>query len=294
MIKWIKSVLETYRKGKKFDELEDKKDDLKTDVDRLENREEELEGKLQKALNEAKKAEEAIQEARKKIRELRDEDKAPDPDTLKAYYMMKYEQNDWEYPIRGDGTDIPVSYAFNHSNKEIVTDYAKQTKDRHDLSNENTPTELMTALYEDTVKEWDWDYELDKEHFGKIEYWQAPDKSLKDMTGDCDDKTLAMIVVARRLLELCGHGESKWRIRLAAGRTLSGGHAYSVWLAEDCEWYVMESTMDARGSLTRVWLETPIRNQNFYKEFYGFATPEQTWRGDLDVVEPYEDGVKQP
>jgi len=109
------------------------------------------------------------------------------------------------------------------------------------------------------------------------------------LTHNCDDLSVLMHWVLRKVLELSGFEEAKWRVRFVASRTLSGGHAYNIWLAEDCEWYVMESTMDMEGSLEKTWLETPLRENNFYYDFYGFATPTQTWRGGLDVVEPYED-----
>jgi len=162
------------------------------------------------------------------------------------------------------------------------------------LRNKNNPTQVADYFYRYVDSNWEWDYTRDSEKFGRIEYWQAPDKSAHGREGDCDDLTLLMHVVLRRVLEMSGMEDSVWRVRLAASRTLSGGHAYNIWLAEDCEWYVMESTMDMDGSLERTWLETPLRQNNFYYDFYGFATPEQTWRGDLDSVQPADDEVKAP
>jgi hypothetical protein len=97
-----------------------------------------------------------------------------------------------------------------------------------------------------------------------------------------------MHAVIKQALVSLGKEEHAWRIRLTASRTLTEPHAYNVWLGDSGEWYVIESTLDREGSYERAWRNTPIRHNNFYYDFFGFATVDQTWGGDMDAFEPHE------
>jgi len=176
----------------------------------------------------------------------------------------------------------------------LIVDFARKLVQKGSLRSKNNPTQIATFVYSYFEEEFEFDYTVDREQFGKIEYWEQADKTLETREGDCDDLALVMHLVLREVLRQTGFGDHVWRIRFTASRTLSGGHAYNIWLGEDLEWYVMESTMDQEGSFHRTWLETPLRHNNFYHSFYGFATPEQTWRGDLDSVQPADDDIKRP
>lgn len=281
----IGHIIKVYRLGKKYHNMKEEKE---RKIKELERKKTILSNKLDEVEDKLTNVEKSYKEAKKAIEDFKDKGELPSPNSLKEHYMYKYEQSPWTYDAKGEGR-MEVSRTLRYDNEEIIREYARETKERHDLTSDNTPDEIMTKLYEDSIREWDWDYETDKEHFGMIEYWQDADKSLKDMTGDCDDKAIAMYCVAELLFEMLGKGDNFWRLRFTAGRTLSGGHAFCVWLSDDLQWYVVESTMDAEGSYRRAWLEAAIKNQNFYSEFYGFATKYRTWRGDLDVMEPHED-----
>jgi len=279
---FIKRIWHTYQNGKKYDEKVAELQQLNDKYEALQKENEELDSQLEKTKS-------ALQEARASIKQLKKDDAStPNPEDLKNFFMYPDEQNDWAYPVRG-GARIPVTHAFSVADDSGIVDEAQKVVAKGGLRRKNNPTQIADYFYRYVENNWDWDYTTDRKNFGKIEYWMAPDDALEEMEGDCDDKALAMHMVLRQVLKEAGFGNSVWRIRFAASRTLAGGHAYNIWLGEDCEWYVMESTMDAEGSRAKTWGNTPLRENNFYYDFYGFATPEQTWRGDLDVVEPYED-----
>ena len=89
-----------------------------------------------------------------------------------------------------------------------------------------------------------------------------------------------MHAVIVELLEMFNMSEYAWRLKFTASHVLGeGGHAYNIWLHDDGEWYVIESTYDLRGSFRRTWLKTPIRNNNMYYNFWGFARPDRSWKG---------------
>jgi len=279
---FIKSIWQTYQQGKKYPQVKAELEQVKQKLDaELEESE-----SLGQKVDELQKA---LKEARNNIKQLKDGGpESPNPQELKNFFMYPDEQTTWAYPIRG-GNDIPVTHAFSVADDSGIVAEAQKVVKKGGLRRKNNPTQVADYFYRYVENNWDWDYTTDRKNFGKIEYWMAPDDALEEMEGDCDDKALAMHMVLRQVLKEAGFGNSVWRIRFAASRTLAGGHAYNIWLGEDCEWYVMESTMDAEGSRAKTWGNTPLRENNFYYDFYGFATPEQTWRGDLDVVEPYED-----
>jgi len=279
---FIKRIWQTYRQGKKYPQVKTELEQAKQKL----NVEEDESKSLGQKVNELQKA---LKEARNSIKQLKDGGpESPDPQELKNFFMYPDEQNYAQYDIRGEGRR-PVELAFRVDDESVIVEEAKEMVAKGGLRRKNDPTQVIDYCYRYVENNWGWNYETDKEQFGKIEYWMKPDKALESKTGDCEDKGLAMHLVFRKVLELAGFKEAQWRIRLAASRTLAGGHAYNIWLAEDCEWYVVESTMDAEGSRARTWKKTPLRNNNFYYNFYFFATPHQTWRGDLDVVEPYND-----
>jgi len=279
---FINRIIKTYKNGKKYPDLKQKYDHLKSKLDEEESEQKSLTQKVDELQS-------ALKEARASIKQLKKDDAStPNPEDLKNFFMYPDEQITWMYPIRG-GNDIPVTHAFSVADDSGIVAEAQKVVKKGGLRRKNNPTQVADYFYRYVENNWDWDYTTDRKNFGKIEYWMAPDDALEEMEGDCDDKALAMHMVLRQVLKEAGFGNSVWRIRFAASRTLAGGHAYNIWLGEDCEWYVMESTMDAEGSRAKTWGNTPLRENNFYYDFYGFATPEQTWRGDLDVVEPHQD-----
>jgi len=279
---FIKQIWHTYQQGKKYPQVKAE----------LDNAKEKLNAELAESESLGKKVDElqkSLKEARQSIKQLKKDDAStPNPEELKNFFMYPDEQARWTYDIRGKG-QRPVKYVFAVSDESLIVEEAQEVVTKGGLRRKNNPTQVADYFYRYVENNWDWDYTTDRKNFGKIEYWMAPDDALEEMEGDCDDKALAMHMVLRQVLKEAGFADSVWRIRFVASRTLSGGHAYNIWLAEDCEWYVIESTMDAEGSRAKTWGNTPLRENNFYYDFYGFATPEQTWRGDIDVVEPHQD-----
>jgi len=91
------------------------------------------------------------------------------------------------------------------------------------------------------------------------------------------------------MLKELGILEHYWRIKIACGRLVGyGGHAFNIWLHDDGEWYVIESTYDLANSYKKTWLKTPIKNNNLYRDFWGFIRKDRSWLSKYSSLQPYK------
>lgn len=74
----------------------------------------------------------------------------------------------------------------------------------------------------------------------KGEFWKFPFETVNDKRGDCEDQAILLHSI------LITNGIPYYRLRLNAGwvkvREGKGGHCWLTYLAEDNEWYVIDTT----------------------------------------------------
>ena len=80
-------------------------------------------------------------------------------------------------------------------------------------------------------------YQTDIKQYGIQEHWALPIETLKRGTGDCEDTSFLLASL------LLAAGVTPQNVRVALGRTSSGGHAW-VEVRTDKGWYILESTSD--------------------------------------------------
>ena len=109
---------------------------------------------------------------------------------------------------------------------------------------------------------------------------------------NCEGKAKAMYWTFICVLRELGLESHEWRLTFVASMIVgAGGHAYLTWLADNGEYYAIESTYDERRSYQMTWLKTPIRFNNMYGSFWGFATYYKSWvGGNTDVLDRFEEG----
>ena len=208
-----------------------------------------------------------------------------DVNEFKNWYENKFGSANWTYNFRGKGyEDVRLAFRFKDPKKHtLVRELNEQIINRYNINDDFLPHELI-----ERVKQWfcvrgNWTYLLDHIndlHPGTIDYWQEIDVSIERKKGDCEDLALLMHMLIRDLFDLFGYEEHKWRLKLCASGVLGeGGHAYNIWLHNDGEWYVIESTYDLFGNFQRAWLKSPMKNYNLYRSPWGFARPDRSFRG---------------
>jgi len=84
-------------------------------------------------------------------------------------------------------------------------------------------------------------YVSDSSKFNMPEFWQNPELTFQDKTGDCEDGAL-LIISLLRLLDV-----PAYKLKVCAGwvqdprnKGKKVGHAYVIYLAEDENWYVLD------------------------------------------------------
>lgn len=281
---WLQSLLKTYRKGKQYDDLQRRFNELQKEKKSLQSTHKKKVNSLKTRLQ---KCEDALSSAKQFIKQVRSDNRV-DLEKHKNYYMYPSEQDTITYNMRRRGR-VDVREAFRVEDEEQLCGFTQDLIEKGGLSSKNSPLQIVDKLYKLFVYEVSWNYVTDDELYGRIEYWQEASKSSELLRGDCDDLSILMHMTIRKALQLLGYESEVWRLRFVAGRTLTEGHAYNIWLHYDGEWYVIESTLDEKESFEKTWLKTPLRKNNLYGNIYFFTTPEQSWKGDEDIVEPYKD-----
>jgi len=118
-------------------------------------------------------------------------------------------------------------------NKEIILEEELQ-KIINDNDSDDEKATKITSYVQDNIK-----YVSDTS-LGVTEYWQLPIETFYRKLGDCEDMSI-LIVSLCRIAGIPAH-----RIKVAAGlvktgkNAETGGHAYPVYLKDDCEWVILD------------------------------------------------------
>ena len=248
-----------------------------------------LEGAIAAVFVSKKEQDAKIETLSNQLRTLLNQGKI-DVEDVKEYYENKYSGAPWKYDFEGSGRERDTKYALRvTANGEIILkEIAKEIFDRY---KPNNPNEVVKSVMRYFSLRASWKYKYDKDNYGKNEFWALAETSAASRVGDCDDLAIFMHNIIFYILEMAGMSEQYWRLKLCAGSLLGeGGHCFNVWLADDGEWYTVESTYDLKGSLSKTWLKTPIRNNNMYRSFWGFARKDRSWKSSNMVLKPYKLG----
>lgn len=208
---------------------------------------------------------------------------------LKDWYEAKYGDAIWLYNYDGEGTK-DVKNALLVQEETPLTELSKKLVAKYGLGSTSKPQDIIYSLMSYFSLKSSWKYMTDEELYNKTELWQFADKSCTMRKGDCDDLAILMHNLIYYLFKELGLENHYWRLKLAAGGLIGseGGHCFNIWLHDDGEWYVIESTYDLIGSQKKTWLKTPVKNNNLYGTWWGFARRDRSWLGKASSLEPYK------
>ena len=142
----------------------------------------------------------------------------------------------------------PVSDKIKAISKEIIKDYALTSTNIDEV-----PKAVMNWVDTQNFK-----YELDK-----TEEWADPDVFFSRKTGDCDDNGVLEYYLIRQIIVSFGlWEENKHRLKCVDGHvhhpyqfyTYAGRHFWLIWLAEDSEFYTVETTFYKEKAIKN-WLK---------------------------------------
>lgn len=200
-------------------------------------------------------------------------------ESLKTYYENKYFDAPYYYNW-GQGKQ-DVKNILHSKNTQLLKDTANNIAGKYKC---DTPTKCVEAVMKWALKS---KFKYVSDHG---EQWRRADQVMADMRDDCDGLAVLMHELTRRVLTIKGFKGSYWRLKYTTGQLLGeAGHAFNIWLHDDGEWYAVESTYDLRGSLMKTWLKTPIRNNNLYVYYWGFARTDKSWVGSSGDLIPYKE-----
>ena len=209
---------------------------------------------------------------------------------LKNWYYERFNrQGSWYYNAYSTG-NREVSTVIKAGDQEVIKNASKQLIKEFKLKKgEVTPEKVIEEVARYFINRRNWTYVTDIQMHNVNEYWAPASYSWEKRRGDCDSLGILMHnLIYYMLLEL-GLQEHYWRLKFTAHGTLVEAHAFNIWLGDDGEWYVLESTLDLAGSFFKTWLKTPMRNNNLYTGGpWGFADRDKSWRGLNSSLIPYE------
>jgi hypothetical protein len=275
---FLTKILDTYRKGLKYEELEKDFSKLAEEYQGTEDfyKKETLNLTIQNT---------ALKEQIKTL--LREQ--VIDLEVLKDYYESKYGDAIWLYDIHGDGyEDAKNALAVDEAEDATLKEAALWFINEYGLVS-NNPTRVVESVMKYFTGKRQWTYTTDNKLFNKGEYWNSAGDSWIGRKGDCDDLAILMHNLIYYIFDTLELDNYYWRLKLCAGGTLTEGHCFNIWLHDDGEWYVVESTLDLKGSLAKTWLKTPMRENNLYSETWGFARKDRSWKGKSDSLNPKGD-----
>jgi len=207
-----------------------------------------------------------------------------DLEETKEWYENKYGDAIWLYSYDGDVIKKDVKHALSVRNEEPVIELSNILIAKYGLGSSDSPEQVISKTIQYFALKRSWEYKKD---IGEL--WSPADESAITREGDCDDLAILMHNVIYYLFVLLGLEQHYWRLKLCAGGLLGeGGHCFNIWLGETGEWYVVESTYDLIGSWRKTWLKTPIKNNNLYRNYWGFARKDRSWKGNASSLEPYK------
>jgi hypothetical protein len=208
---------------------------------------------------------------------------------LKGWYESRRNQNSWFYNGGRLGL-VDVRRYLIPSDIKPFTDLANELISKYKLTEDNSPTDIITAMYRYWNLRGSWTYRTDMQLHGKVEWWEDPTEALKKRIGDCETKAKCMMNTATEMLRLLNKSEHEWRLTFIASMVAGeGGHAYLTWLHDDGEYYVVESTYYEVSNYHKTWLRTPMRFNNMYQDPWGFATKTRSWVGSNEALLSFRD-----
>ena len=277
-MKFIDYIVGTWNKGLKYDEVVSR---LQEDYDDMCS----LTNSLGSQLDQANRDKELLREEIKSLLET----KTINVLTLKDYYENKYGSAIWTYNYDGKGAkDVKNALKVDEEGEETLKDAASYLINHYGLTSGSKPEVVVESVMKYFMQKGEWYYTRDSKLFDKNEYWAPANDSWIGRAGDCDDLAILMHNLVYYIFEKLNLSEHYWRIKLCAGGTLVEGHAFNIWLGDDGEWYVVESTLDLKGSFRKSWLKTPMRFNNLYTNYWGFARKDRSWLGANSSLIPYE------
>jgi hypothetical protein len=127
------------------------------------------------------------------------------------------------------------------------------------------------------------------------EVWKKPEQVLKDkrIQNDCDDIGILEYYLCREIFKQLNKWDKvKHRLKCVCGNvnrpygvpSSAGGHFYLIWLANDCNWYVMESTYYRNIAISK-FLNSPIKLNPTYGTMWFTFNEEYSWAQNSLVIE---------
>jgi predicted transglutaminase-like cysteine proteinase len=130
-------------------------------------------------------------------------------------------------------------------------------------------------------KIWDYitqtvEYVADKESIGLEDFWLFPEETLILRKGDCEDSSFLLAAL------LLASGISEHFVRVILGQVVSNenafGHAWVVYMNEQGEWCLLESTLDsAPDRLVQADAFTQPQNQYIYQPQFSLNSTHLWW-----------------
>jgi hypothetical protein len=208
---------------------------------------------------------------------------------LKEWYEGRRLQSSWTYNGGRLGLSDVKNYLKPRDTEPFVL-LAKEIIEKYGLDKSMSPTQIIEGVYRYWNLKASWTYKTDLELYGRQEWWEDPTDALNNRKGDCESKAHCMYNTAKQTFILLGKTSDFWRLTFVASMVLGeGGHGYLTWLASDGEYYVVESTYDQVNSHWKTWLRTPIRYNNLYYDFWGYATDTKSWSGTYSALTGFKD-----
>lgn len=152
--------------------------------------------------------------------------------------------------------------------KDIVSKYRLEKRDTDDTAwaVQKWVVRFLTYKYDDDINK-------------TPEFWQFPFETLQSEHGDCED---GAILITSLMIQA---GVPAWRAKVAAGNVQSsptapqGGHAYSIYLANDGEWRILDWCYyeDSRIKVQDKPLAKNGGQRNAYKDTWFTFNNEHSW-----------------
>lgn len=240
-------------------------------------------------LDEVNRLEDAKRASEKALKEALAKPEGFHVGDLREWYYDKYgRQNSWKYNAYSTGL-VEVSQVMRSGDDDVVRKAANELIRTYKLTRDNTPEEVIESVIRYFMKSSNWTYKTDLVLHNRREYWQSASRGWSTREGDCDSLAILMHNLVYFMFEKLDMSEHYWRLKFTAMGTVVEAHAFNIWLGRDGEWYVVESTLDLRGSFMKTWLRTPLKNNNLYTgQPWGFADRVHSWKGSIVSLRPYE------
>jgi len=233
-MKWITKLIDTYKNGLLYDKISNELTICNTDRDKF---------NLQR-----KTYQKQLTSLQKKL-----DDKKPSVDD-KKYWDKKYPQNKVFYSAPKSQW---VIHYLEDENFEVVDNLAREVLKKYSPKNEDQvvhswikylDSKLITIPSTKGTKTKTWFYKHDdKRH----DIWSPANETLGRKYGDCDDWAIVGYNVIRRMFKILKMWDKvRHRLKFQDCHVFSygeimiyeGRHANMLWLANDVEWYTVEST----------------------------------------------------